>query len=534
MKKIISILLILLILGGIGGYYYHQKQLAFLNETTIAYLGDDYKDIKLLNDKYEEVILNRGKEVKAKYNKEIIIDEINYIEIEYDNNIYYVLKDYLVDDLKDVIFEKELYVNKDQILYEDIDLPNIKLSLFEKDKLEVLGFDEIDDNGEVKNYYVSINGIEGYVKNKYVSKEYHSYAYDNHKYLALSDEEAISVKYYPKDDKAYQIENNIMPDNVNALYINAETIKYVDEYIDIANKSNINAFVIDIKDTHVISYNSDIVNKYSPSSGNGINEANYFGSQVKKLNDAGYYTIGRITVFKDPGFALDHQDKAIELNNEPYRYNSSMWPSIYQRLVWEYNISLALESIDLCQFNEIQFDYVRLPEYIPEEANMRNDYNETSIEAITHFINYATDVLHDKNVYVSIDVFGEVSGLYVTNYGQYWPAISNAADVISPMPYPDHFGRGYYGIDEPWKKPYELMYAWGSNANNCQNETYDPARLRTWIQVYDSVVDHTIYDSYMVKQQIDALKDLGINDGYITWNGAASYERFRNVIDAFK
>ena len=171
---------------------------------------------------------------------------------------------------------------------------------------------------------------------------------------------------------------------------------------------------------------------------------------------------------------------------------------------------------------------------IPEEANMRNDYNETSIEAITHFINYATDVLHDKNVYVSIDVFGEVSGMYVTTYGQYWPAISNAADVISPMPYPDHFGPGYYGIAEPWKQPYDLMYAWGKNALNCQNETYEPARLRTWIQVYDSIIDNTWYDTYKVKDQIDALRNLGISNGYITWNGAASYERFRNVIDAFK
>ena len=534
MKKVLLALLGLLIIGGFFGYNAYSKHQAFINEESISYLANDNNEVNVLDKDYNPINLFRGKEVKAKYNKDININDIKYIEIELDNNIYYVLQDNLVNNIEEVIKEKELYVNKDQILYEDINSPIIVSSLFENDKLDVLGYKELNEDGSVKYYYVDHDGNKGYVKGEYVGKSYSSLAYDSNKYLDLSGEEAIKVKYYPKDDKAYHINGNDMPDSCNTLYINAETIRNVDEYLDIASNSNINAFVIDIKDTHVLSYNSDVVNKYSPSSGNGINSKELFKENVKKLNDAGYYTIGRITVFKDPGFALDHKELCVELNNEPYYFNSSMWPSIYQRKVWEYNVSLALEAIELCNFNEIQFDYVRLPEYIPIEANMRNDYQENSIEAITHFINYATDVLHDKNVYVSIDVFGEVSGMYVTTYGQYWPAISNAADVISPMPYPDHFGPGYYGIDTPWEKPYELMHAWGSNALNCQNETYEPARLRTWIQVYDSISYPVVYDATKVKDQINALRDLGIHNGYITWNGAASYEKFRYVIDAFR
>ena len=82
---------------------------------------------------------------------------------------------------------------------------------------------------------------------------------------------------------------------------------------------------------------------------------------------------------------------------------------------------------------------------------------------------YACDELHDLHAYVSADVFGETSNNYVTAYGQYWPAISNVVDVISPMPYPDHFGSHAYDIEEVvWTVPYKLMYAWGSQALGMQ------------------------------------------------------------------
>ena len=70
----------------------------------------------------------------------------------------------------------------------------------------------------------------------------------------------------------------------------------------------------------------------------------------------------------------------------------------------------------------------------------------------------AAFVLHELNTYISIDVFGETTnGTYTTAYGQYWPAISNEADVISGMPYPDHFAAYSYGLPKPWNEPYKLI-----------------------------------------------------------------------------
>lgn len=95
-------------------------------------------------------------------------------------------------------------------------------------------------------------------------------------------------------------------------------------------------------------------------------------------------------------------------------------------------------------FNEIQFDYVRFPDrtYSYEksgEISMQNTYGEEKAQAIQKFLMYASDEIHSVGAYISADVFGESAHNYVTGYGQYWPAISNVVDVISAMPYPDHF-----------------------------------------------------------------------------------------------
>ena len=114
-------------------------------------------------------------------------------------------------------------------------------------------------------------------------------------------------------------------------------------------------------------------------------------------------------------------------------------------------------------FNEIQFDYVRFPDRIgsiESRLDMKNTYNEDKAQALQGFLFYACDEIHKLGAYVSVDVFGESANTYVAAYGQYWSAISNIVDVISGMPYPDHFAKGEYGISIPWEKPYELLSAW--------------------------------------------------------------------------
>ena len=171
-------------------------------------------------------------------------------------------------------------------------------------------------------------------------------------------------------------------------------------------------------------------------------------------------------------------------------------------------------------------------------VDLKNTYNESKVQAIQRFVSYAKDVLHEENTYISIDVFGETTnGTYTTAYGQYWPAISNVADVISGMPYPDHFAKGSYGLAKPWNEPYKLMNYWGRYAFDRQQEIPTPARVRTWIQAYDVMkyVDSNgiSYGAEQLEDEIRGLYDAGITDGYITWLSNSKLEKYKSLAAAF-
>ena len=335
-----------------------------------------------------------------------------------------------------------------------------------------------------------------------------------------------------------------MPEEVRALYLNAGVLKNIDAYINFAKENNINAFVVDIKDNTVAAYEADSMNKYSKTNfKHAIYTKDDYKKYIQKLKDNGFYVIGRITVFKDSYYVMDHPEDAI-LNtktNSPLKHNDSYWPSPYSRNVWEFNVELAKESIQDIGFQEIQFDYVRFPDRMIslEQSGIidyNNVYKESKAEAIQSFIMYAADEIHDLDAYISVDVFGESAQNYVTAYGQYWPAISNVVDVISGMPYPDHFDKHQYGIEEVvWTVPYKLLKKWGEYVVSKQELIPTPAKVRTWIQAYDTKKDPaTIYDADKVSEEIRALYENGLTGGYMTWNSSSKLSKYEEIKDAFR
>ena len=297
------------------------------------------------------------------------------------------------------------------------------------------------------------------------------------------------------DYDAYEkpkFENNVMPSTVKALYLNNEAIRNPEAYIAVADNCGINAFVVDVMDGGAIGYASPVMQQYSPSAyEDAYNTLENYQAAVRKLKDAGYYVIGRITAFNDPNLATDHPECVVaDLDGNPLKIGGMYWPSVYSRDVWQYKVDLALEAARTMGFNEIQFDYVRFPDgtWDYDEAgtiDYRNDNDESKAQAVQRFLQYAADRLHGAGVYVSADVFGECAEKYVTAYGQYWAAISGVVDAISAMPYPDHYGAS--GDWLPWEHPHETMYAFGQKAAQRQLETTSPAAVRTWVQAYNAI-----------------------------------------------
>lgn len=535
MKKIITVIMITILLTACKT----------VEEKPIIenYLSSKNEMVKLYDLEFNEVKkLPRGTKVQEL--EKVQNEEETYVKIKIGEEEYLVKEKYLNEE---IVQEKNIYVQTPCILYENED-GKILSQLNKGDNLEIIGYDKLEE-GKVNMYKVKINDKEGYVYEKYLDqsleeaqKNYDNGYYEKHlnRNDILGGGDAASLDYYPYEKANFK--DNVMPEEVNALYINVASLKNIDEYIEIAKNTKINALVVDIKDNTTPGYQSEVMKELSKTN---YNNAAYtkeeYKSYIDKIKENNLYVIGRITTFKDDYYALDNKQDTIydTRTNEPFNHNDSFWPSAYSRNVWYFNVELAKEAVKEFGFNEIQFDYVRFPDrtgYLEEYLDFKNVYNETKAQAIQRFVMYACDELHKLNVYVSIDVFAESAHEYVTAYGQYFPAISNIADVISPMPYPDHFNEHQYGIQNiVWTVPYELIYTWANDyVNERQKETTTPAIVRTWIQTYDTIREPYItYDNEKISEQIKGMYDAGIKTGYITWNGSSSTYKYKTLMEAF-
>jgi hypothetical protein len=539
-----------------GSYtLFNKKESVY--KPVIKYTSGNEEQITLFDSNFQKKeIISRGKKVST-YNEQIKDDKNNtYTKIKYGGNILYINDINLTKEKQGIVKEEKLYVRTPTTLYKSMDTGEIAGLAKKGDELDILDYDAVNSDGKVNVYKVKAGEQEAYIYQKYISlnKEASLANYDPANYYDVHNNRgnrfggghAGNLDYYPVEKPIF--ENNIMPPKVYALYLNsgANILNNVDAYIEYALSTNINAFVVDIKDD-VAGYKSKVLEIESPTNYNNANNSfENYKTAITKIKNAGFYVIGRITVFKDRSYCLDNPNAAImnTQTNEPYLHNNTYWPSPYQRSVWEFNVNLAKEAVKEMGFNEIQFDYVRFPDRTGESErngtmDFRNDYGEEKAQAIQGFTRYATDELHKLNVYISIDVFGESAYTYVTAYGQYWPAISNIVDVISGMPYPDHFNKYEFDFKVPvWTVPYELLNHWGSKyVVKRQAEIPTPAIIRTWVQVYDvSRYKHVGGYPYGVSQidaQIRGLYDAGLNGGYMTWLSNSNLERYKSQKEVY-
>lgn len=349
------------------------------------------------------------------------------------------------------------------------------------------------------------------------------------------DEKFKNLDFSEKTKKEYKDNKRV---KVRGLYVSAHSVALkgrLDELIELAKKNNINAFVIDIKgDYGELTFPmSDEINKYTKSANKNpiIKEIE---PVIKKLKDNGIYTIARIVSFKDTIYAKENPDKIIVYKDGGKAFTNSdglVWVSVYDKNLWEYNVTVAKEAAKV-GFNEIQFDYVRFPASnggkLDKVLNYRNTDNMTKAEAIQKYLNYAKKELSPYNVYISADIYGQVgSSSDDMSLGQFWEAVSSEVDYVSPMMYPSHYGKGVYGLAVPDANPYKTIYHSTKDSINRNNNISSPAIIRPWIQAFTAtwVKGHINYGPNEVKEQIKAMKDLGV-DEYILWSATNRYENF--------
>ena len=497
------------------------------------YLCSDTQEVNLKDEDGNSITVPRGTAIQMSDQE---TEEDNTVLIYLDERKLIVSKDMLVENRDDCVRESLLYVNETVPAFESEDGFTFSEFVTYGQEVEIIGHSELLADGSVEWYQTP----SGYVYADHLSftpimdtMDYGAVHRDRNDLYGGGDAKDLDYTPHAKMDPV----KAGVPEKISAIYLNGAAVSSIDSYIDAAVNGNVNAFVIDIKDADMIAVNAETMQKYSPSSyQRAINTMDDYCTAVQKANDAGIYTIGRITVFKDTWYASDHPEYAIISSEDGglFELGGALWPSAYSHDVWQYNAELAVEMAQKAGFDEIQFDYVRFPESVDwyydylHAIDLRNTENISRGQAIQQFLLYASEILHRHNILISADVFGETSNAYVTAYGQYWPAISNVTDAICAMPYPDHFSIHDYGIEQAvWEVPQLLLTYWGEHVALRQQETTTPARVVTYIQGYDSLrPPYVIYDREKIDEQIQGLKDGGIYDGHIIWNSSSDLSRY--------
>lgn len=543
--RVLAFVIILILIIGIIIFFTSKGKNISIGKSSMYLAGDTNKVTTYIMDEdnslKENSELVRGKKVIYS-GKKVNMNDNEYLLIEFDNKEYYVNAKQLVKNVKDVVLEKERYVRTSVTVYENETDSKIASFIKKGNKLDIIGYDKLFDDGNVNMYKIKYNDTEGYVYSKYLVNDKESAdsvynengVYDIHKDRKFKGRElyggkASTLDYYPYE--RVEFEDNKLLKKAKTMYLNAGTIGSIDSYLKIAKENGVNAIVVDIKDG-ALAYSSNVAKEISPTAyATAINDNSSYKSAIDKIKDAGIYAIGRIVVFNDVHYGKDHPEDCISSTA-----SSRLWPSAYSRGAWYYNVELAKEAVKEMGFNEIQFDYVRFPEdaynmSIKGNSDFKNKYDEEKAEAVQNFLFYATDQIHKVGAYLSVDVFGECSGEYVTAYGQYWPAISNIVDAISSMPYTDHFGRSV----DTWTNAYQTVYNWAKGAAARQKEIPTPAVARTWITAYDTPYwkPTVIYNASKIEDQVRALYDAGLDGGFITWNSASSLAKYEQIKTAF-
>src|SRR6267378_3259964 len=257
--------------------------------------------------------------------------------------------------------------------------------------------------------------------------------------------------------------DNSQADPIKALYVNAWAFgsSKLAQLVNLADSTEINAFVVDVKDdTGCLLYPSDVKVAQDIGATKCVRTRDV-QSRLDTLRAHDIYAIARIVVAKDPLLAERRPKWSVQNRDGSGLWRDRIgiaWVDAYNDSVWIYAGQLAEEAVRL-GFNEVQFDYVRFPDE-PKEAMAQAVFaarkpGETQREGVQAGIAILANRIQPLGVPVTFDIFGlTASATGDLGIGQVWEDFITVADVVLPMVYPSHYYRGSYGLAWPNGEPY--------------------------------------------------------------------------------
>jgi hypothetical protein len=319
------------------------------------------------------------------------------------------------------------------------------------------------------------------------------------------------------------------PDPVRGLYVSrwAAIGQRMWQLIDVAERTEINALVIDVKDDRgFVLYHSNVplareigADTTRPMSYRRLRAV------LDTMRAHGIYPIARIVVAKDPLLAGAKREWAIKRKSDLSPWldkNGRPWLDPTHPEIWKYAADLGAEAVNL-GFSELQFDYVRFPDEdrIIREAVFPLLNGRVRAQVIRDQLGYLRSLVKPLKVPMTIDVFG-LSATDTTDMGigQKWEMFVDQADVVLPMDYPSHFAPGTFGIGNPNAHPYETLEHALRDAKRRSAGIPDAARIVPWYQ--DFTLGPPRYGAPQVRAQIRAGYDNGL-DSWMLWNPGSRY-----------
>lgn len=304
-------------------------------------------------------------------------------------------------------------------------------------------------------------------------------------------------------------------EELRAVYLPAAafTERRIAAFLHYARQAGINAAVLHVKDPrgrlhwqtdHPLARAIGAV-----TAGGSVEDA------VRRLKEAGVYTIAKVDIFADSLLAASRPALAVPdaATAKPWSGSNGLhWTAPCDREVWSYNIALCRELAGL-GFDEIQFDYIRFPSdgdlsRIPYPALTGG---RSKVQCISGFLAAARSVLSPLGVKLSADLFGLTAWKRQDfGVGQVLEAMAPHVDVLCPMLYPSHFPEGFLGWKNPGAYPEKIVRM---SLLRMRERTRKP--VRPWIQGF-------WYNASEISLQLDGVSGGG-GGGWAVWNPSGTY-----------
>src|SRR5881398_2129992 len=351
---------------------------------------------------------------------------------------------------------------------------------------------------------------------------------------ALADQAHVTLR--PTELRYVQQETLLVPQtsSIKGLYVNARAFgsHKLWQLVRLADETEINAFVVDVKDdTGCLLYPSAVPTAEQIGANKCV-RAKDVKARLDTLRAHGIYTIARFVVAKDPLLAERKPGWSVKDRNTGGLWRDRIniaWVDAYNDSVWIYAAQLAAEAVRL-GFNEVQFDYVRFPDEPRERMATAifpsHKAGQTQREAVREHVALLKDRLRPLGVPVTFDIFGLTASVTTGDLGigQVWEDFVRVADVVLPMVYPSHYYRGAFGYAWPNGQPYHIVRSALTDALHRSRPLPGSAEIRPFLQAFTLGRRLPRYTPFEIREQIRAVEDLGITS-WVLWNPRSVYQR---------